>query len=298
MASNIDKKLEYWKNQKEKKSEELVDKFIQNNNLSDIVSPYMYNKDSENILKYILGRKEMDKIIGLNALAYSGVINTTCPPPNAPDQTEEFLNIMTGKKECREPIPKRKQLSGVDKCKEGLEKYIDFFGKAHCQRPVLSGAFSCPPKGDPSKLKRVVLKNNVGICVEDPLLTKGSKKFVIPAQLVYFNDKINEKMVDMLNYLNQSRLSNDILMRLGNILKYNRSLSDIKSGLSRDPEYEIFALMADNLHEKDDVHIAKSAYMYYLLQNNPELAKELMGTAPDEDVMSGLKMFLGIEINN
>lgn len=295
MASNIEKKLEYFKHQKEKKTDEVIDKFIKNNNLSDIVSPYMYNKDSENILKYILGQKQMDKIVGLNALAYSGVINTSCPPPSAPNQTEEFLNIMTGKKECREPIPERKQYTGPEKCDNGLEKYIDFFGKAHCQRPVLSGAFSCPPKGDPTKLKRIVLKNNVGVCVEDPLLTKGSRKFVMPAQLVYFNDEINEKMVGMLNYLNQTRFNNDILLRLGNILKYNRSLSDIKSGLSRDPEYELFAIMADNLNEKNDVHIAKSAYMYYLLQNNESLAKELLNVS-DGDTISGVKDFLQIEV--
>lgn len=297
--ANIDKILSSIQRDKEHKNSEIVDKYLKDNDLTELVGPYVSNQETLGLLKWILGQKQVDNITGLNALVYSGIINTSCPPPNAPDRTEEYINVLTGRKECREPIPKRKQLNSLDKCENApfTEKYIDFFGKAHCDRPVLSGAFSCPPKGDPTKIKRIVLKNNVGVCVEDPVLMPSKRKFIMPAQLVFYDDEVNGKMANMLKYLNQMRFSNDILLKMGNILRDNRSLGDIKSGLSGDPEYEMLAIIADNLHKPADVHMAKSTYMHYLLNNNPDLATSILNIDDKDAInMETLKNFLGVEI--
>lgn len=251
------------------KNEETIDNYLKFNNLTDIVSPYIYDNSQMSILRYILGNDNADSIAALNALNYSGIINTDCPPPKEPWKTESFKNILTGKMECREPIPKRTQISGPTVCPSGgdpmaIQKYVDLYGRGHCIRPVVSGEFSCPPKSDPTKTKLKVLKNNVGICVKDPKLTR--KKPLLPKQIVYPN-AIDPDALRFLDIYNDERLTLQQVGELNNIFRRSKNLrkiSDLKAGLSGDTDYEALITVLDNIHHKKDIDLAKLALGNYL----------------------------------
>ena len=294
----IDYKLRKIAREAQEKNDEAVDEYLKNNNLTDLVSPYLYDNVQMNILKYILGSNNADAIAGLNALNYAGIINTDCPPPKEPWKTESYKNILTGKLECREPIPRRKPLGEVNEqkvCPEpngdpmAIQKYVDMYGNAHCIRPVVSGQFSCPPKNDPTKTKLKVLKNNVGVCVEDPMLSR-KKKNLMPSQLVYPN-KIDPDAVKYLEVYNSERLTLDQIAYLSNILRKSRNLKelgDIKAGLSGDRHYESLVLILDNIHRKNDINLAQSAlgcYLRdYLKENKSDIdVKELLKVSGLED---------------
>ena len=270
----IDFKLRKIARESREKNDEAVDEYLKNNNLTDLVSPYIYDNVQMNILKYILGSQNADAIAALNALNYSGIINTDCPPPKEPWKTESYKNILTGKLECREPIPRRKPLGDINTktvCPEpsgdplAIQKYVDMYGNAHCIRPVVSGQFSCPPKHDPTKTKLKVLKNNVGICIEDPMLTR-KKKNLMPGQIVY-PDKINPNAVEFLQAYNAERLTLQQVSDLSNILRKSRNLKelgDIKAGLSGDRHYETLVVILDGINRKSDISLAQSALGCYL----------------------------------
>lgn len=270
----IEYKLRKIAKEAEEKNEEVVDEYLKNNDLTDLVSPYIYDNVQMNVLKYILGSQNADSIAGLNALNYAGVINTSCPPPKEPWKTESYKNIITGKLECREPIPRRTENvpAGADplSCPSpsgdpmAVQKYIDMYGQGHCVRPVVSGQFSCPPKNDPTKTKLKVLKNNVGVCVKDPMLTR--KKNLMPNQLVYV-DKLDPNALKYLEVYNDERLTLQQIGYLNDILRKSKTmkeLGDIKAGLSGDYHYESLVLILDNIHRKNDINYAQSALGCYL----------------------------------
>lgn len=306
VSPSVEFQLKKVKKRRDEENQKTVNEYLKNNDLTDLVSPYLYDPVQMNILSYILGRKNVDEIAALNALAYSGIVNTKCPPPGEPDKTEEYINILTGKKECREPIPKRKQRVdpetmkplGATQCPEpggdplAIQKYIDFFGKAQCVRPVLSGSFSCPPAQDPKKTKLVVLKNNVGICVEDPALQPSNKKVLMPTQLVYPDD-VNARIADFLKIYSNIRWSSDAIKSLGHVLRSSKSLrdiGDIKRGLSGDPEYESIAIILDNIRGAEDISIAKTALVQFAKEKHPE------AIYPEgEYAVEGLMEFHGID---
>lgn len=288
ISPSVEFQLKKVKKKREEENQKTVSEYLKNNDLTDLVSPYLGDPVQMNILSYILGRNNVDQITALNALAYSGIVNTKCPPPSEPDKTEEYINILTGKKECREPIPKRTQRYtvgpdgdpipyGAPKCPEpggdplAIQKYIDFFGKAQCIRPVLSGSFSCPPSNDPKKTKLVVLKNNVGICVEDPTLQPPGKKVLMPTQLV-FPDDVNSRIVDFLKLYGHVRFTSDAIRALSHVLKSSKTLKDIgdiKRGLSGDPEYETISIVLDNIRGVEDISIAKTALVQFANEKFP-----------------------------
>ncbi len=309
ISPGVETQLKKVKKRREEENKKTVDDYLKNNDLTDLVSPYLYDPVQMNILSYILGRKNVDEIAALNALAYSGIVNTKCPPPGEPDKTEEYVNILTGKKECREPIPKRKQRMvpnsqgeleplGPTQCPEpggdplAIQKYIDFFGKAQCIRPILSGSFSCPPANDPKKTKLVALKNNVGICVEDPTLKPANKKVLMPTQLVYPDD-VNAKIADFLKLYSNIRFTSDSIRSLGHVLRSSKSLrdlGDIKRGLSGDPEYEAIAVVLDNIRGAEDISIAKTALVQFAKEKHPGVVYP-----EGEYAVEGIMEFHGID---
>jgi len=271
----LEKKLQTIAKDAEKMNEKAIEKHLVANDLTDLVSPYIYDNAQMNILKYILGSSNANAMAALNALNYSGIINTSCPPPEEPWKTESYKNILTGKLECREPIPRRTVLpDGINDtktCPDGsgdpmaIQKYVDMYGVAHCIRPVVSGDFSCPPKNDPTRTKLKVLKNNVGICVKDPMLTK-SKHNLMPTQIVY-PDKIDPNAVKYLQVYNDERLTLKQVYDLSEILRKSKNLKelgDIKAGLSGNRHYETLVLILDNIHRKSDINYAQSALSCYL----------------------------------
>lgn len=312
VSPDVEFKIKQVKKRREYENQKTVDTYLENNDLTDLISPYLYDPVQMNVLSYILGRKNVDEIAALNALAYSGVVNTTCPPPGEPDKTQTYVNILTNKNECREPLRKRKQGSfvnatgeleplGPTQCPQpggdpqAIQKYVDFFGKASCMRPVTSGSFSCPPANDPKKTKLVVLKNNAGICVEDPNLTPADKKMLMPTQLVYPDD-VNARITDFLKLYSNTRFSSNAVQSLGHVLrnsKTTRDLGDIKRGLSGDPEYESIALILDNIRGNNDISIAKTALVEYAKEKHPGAIGSDGKTG-----IAGLLEFHGIDRNH
>lgn len=260
---------------------EAVDEYLEQNNLTDLVSPYMTDPVQKNLISYIIGSRNADDMARVSALAYAGIINTTCPPPGEPWKTEMYTNPLTGKVECRRPIPRR---TIADPSKDitcpnpngdpaAIQKYIDFYGQPHCIRPVLSGSFSCPD-GDPTKTKLKVLKNNVGICVEDDLVRKrNNKKRIMTNQLV-FPDDANSAIARFMSIYDNNRLTLEQINELNKIFKEKRtlrSIRDIKAGLSGDPDYETMTIILDNINNQNDVSYARTALSTYLrnvLNNN------------------------------
>jgi hypothetical protein len=265
-------------------NKEIVNKYLEQNNLTEYVTPYMSDPVQNHLLKFILGTKNVDEIAMLNALVYSGIINNSCPLPNEPNKTDVYINPVTGKNECREPIPERQQISGVSQCpnKDGdgnvigdpyaVEKYINYYGEAECRRPVISGEFSCPQSNDPKKTKHITLKNNVGICIEDPKLMKTEDKVLIPANLVYPDD-VNTKLSHFMRICLMNNFTINSVKRISKILKNSNSTSDLSMGLSGDPHYEAIMAIVNNIKSNEDISIAKTA-MFEYAKNLPEFNQE------------------------
>lgn len=253
--------------EKEKDEKEAIDKYIDENDISDLVTPYMADPVLNNILSYTLGVKDVNKMSTINALAYSGIVNTSCPVPGDPYKTEKYINILTGTEECREPFKERQQVSGPKpgECGPGLEHYIDYFGVAHCERPVLSGSFQCPPRSDPGKTKRVTINNGVGICVTDPTLKADKEKVIMPNTLI-FPDAVNAKLVDFLKIYNGARYRSNQVEQLkylfnnqgGDLAQLKNSLNI--AALSGDPS---FVSIANSINSTEDVGIAQTALARY-----------------------------------
>ena len=290
VVPNVERELEKLRKKKDADNAKAVKKYLEMNNLTDLVSPYMADPVQKSILSYILGRKNVNEMEMLNALVYSGIINTKCPPPGEEHKTEEYINVLTGKTECRDPIPPREAVTDANiKCPQSdgdpyaLEKYIDFFGQAKCRRPVLSGAFTCPPAGgDPKKTMHVTLANGVGVCVEDSRFKKDSTKFVLPTHLVY-PDEINVRVVEFLKLYVDNRFTSEQVHRLAALFRNAKTLGDLKKGLSGDAYYEEVVAIVSNMKSDDDIGIAKSALMEYaksMGQVNGTEVLELQGIDP------------------
>lgn len=268
-----------------KKKQEAVDEYLAQNNLTDLVSPYITDPVQKNLISYIIGSKNADDMARVSALAYSGIINTTCPPPGEPWKTEMFTNPLTGKTECRRPIPSRtinakhKDITcpNPNGDPNAIQKYIDFYGRPQCIRPVLSGSFSCPD-GDPTKTKLKVLKNNVGICVEDDTIRKAkNKRSIMPNNLI-FSDDANSSISNFMSIYDNNRLTFDQIKELNHIFrnKHNlQSIRDVQAGLSTDPDYETLSIVLSNIHSKNDIAYARTALSTYLRnvmsQNNQQM---------------------------
>lgn len=132
-------------------------------------------------------------------------INSKCPPINAPNKTEQFIDP-DGYLSCRVKLSKRAALRGVmpDKCppfpgSRRTQYHVQHDGTAVCREPVKTGAHECPepifrdPYGDESKtvyadpLATVheTLPGGVGICRRPfsmPSLITSSPT-VLPAKL-------------------------------------------------------------------------------------------------------------------
>lgn len=256
------------KRQHEGKNKEMLDKYLQENDISDLVRPYISDPVQINLLNYILGSENVSQMQQVAALAYTGVINNNCPPPTAPYKTEAYINPQTNKLECRAPLRDYSKRVSSDKnkhCPDGsdplaVERYIDFFGNVQCQRPVLSGEFQCPTPDNPTRTKRVVLKDNVGICVEDPMLKNTKNKTPMGNRLV-FTDDVNEQIVNYIDVISLNFNAVQIQKMKAYLEKVNK-VGDLMEGLSNDPDFEHFVRLASaHIRTDKDLSLAKLALL-------------------------------------
>lgn len=257
------------KRQHEGKNKEMLDKYLQENDISDLVRPYISDPIQINLLNYILGSENVSQMQQVAALAYTGVINNNCPPPSAPYKTEAYINPQTNKLECREPIRdysnRVSTKNKIKQCPDGsdplaVEKYIDFFGNVQCQRPVLSGDFQCPTPDNPTRTKRVVLKDNVGICIEDPMLKNIKNKTPMGDRLV-FTDDVNEQIVNYIDIISLNFNAVQIQKMKAYLEKVN-SVGDLMEGLTNDPDFEHFVRLAGtHIRTNKDLSLAKLALL-------------------------------------
>jgi hypothetical protein len=244
-------------------------------NITNLVSPYYVNMEQRNLLSHLLGKDQVSHMEMLNALTYSGMINSKCPPVNEPHKTEEYLNLLTGERECREPQMNVNQYFGVspDNCPNkygdplAVEHYVDFWGRGQCRRPVMSGKFTCPPSDNPRALKHVTLRNGVGICVED---SYNQTPFVMPSKLVYPRD-INNKLIEYLSMYKDMDMDLDSIVRLNEIFvsSSGKPLQDIRSKLESDPMSVMMSKIASKLKTSSDPKYANYALVYYLKNRHP-----------------------------
>jgi hypothetical protein len=259
---------------KHREDNRLVDEYLSTNDITELVSPYMNDPVQTTILSHILGTKSVKEMQKLNALVYSGIIKNSCPPPGAEHKTEAYVNFLTGKTECREPIPSRPQVTlkdgkpwGVDKCPDPLgdplavEKYITFFGEGKCRRPVVSGEFSCPPADDPNKIHHITLPNNVGICVEDSRAKDPKQRVVMPVQLVY-PPEINDEIIGFIKLASRANFTRDTLSLLGEQLRKTSNVSGLQNvlaGLSGSPHFELAQVIIGNIRSPNQIPLAQTA---------------------------------------
>lgn len=272
----------------------------QRNNITDLVAPYSVNIAQRQQLAYLLGKNQVSNMEVLNALSYAGFINSSCPPVGAPNDTEEYINLITGKRQCRKPMKNRKQFYGIppNGCPvkygdpKAIEHYVDKWHRGQCRRPVLSGKFECD-----LNQKLVVLENGQGICVKDPYFSPDP--FVFPRQLVYPAAE-NKKIMEYLTLYNRYNLDLESILRLNNIFVGSepKKLTDVRVLLSNDPHNAIFSLVAGKLKKMTDVKSANNALLHYFrlkhgqdyrsIISNPMKYLKFLGFSPKlQDAMLG-----------
>lgn len=288
--------------------EQFVNEYIESHNISNLVSPYWPNPTGRRVLEYILGSPNVNKIATMNALAHTGILNTRCPPPYAPERTEAYINPTTNKLECREPTKIRKPYPTLKNPEGKLMKcptmnndpmatqtYVDIYGNQHCIRPILSGPTSCPPANQPTHTKLVVMKDGTSTCIPDPKVSANKYRVPIGNDLL-FPDDVNERVI---NYINDFRVylrGNDTyrLEKLASMVKNKRTLDDLKSGLSNNPEYEALVSMVNNIKSEQAYNDWKTALVWFMekdgkMQLTTQDTLDIMGLTPQDFQTGGRK---------
>ena len=250
---------------------------VERNDIMDITSPYMVNMSQRNLLSHLLGRNKVSDMEMANALSYAGFLNASCPPVNEPNKTEPYIDLLSGKLQCREPSRNILQSFGVPSAgcpnKFGdpmaIEHYVDHLGRGACRRPVFNGQFNCPTSDNLKATKHVTLPNGTGICVEDEFYDK--EPFIMPRQLVY-PAKMNEKILDFINVYNNSKMDVNSILRLNSYFRgfEGNNISKLRNVLENDPTSAIYNVVASKIKNLSDPKMANYALVHYFREAKPE----------------------------
>lgn len=246
-------KINKMKEEKKYLDDKAAKKFARDNNISDYVGPYMPDMVQKKLLSHMLGTDNVSQLVHLTASKYYGDINVSCPPSNPKDwyKTESYINPLNGQMECRAPpLDIVSKLEGENKtayedlsCPTqagdalAVEKYVDFYGKARCRRPVISGEFSCPTPGNYLATVSKTLPNGTGICVE-PNDVDGNN-LILPDSVsaVAFSELEEKKISEMIRILHMSQSDYLKMKNFAKVLGSVKHINEVQSLLNEDYGY-------------------------------------------------------------
>lgn len=242
-------KINKMKEERKQEDEKAAQKFARDNNISDYVGPYMPDMVQKKLLGHMLGTDNVSQLVHLTASKYYGDINVSCPPSNPKDwyKTETYVNPLNGQMECRAPhleVPPVDEVQADNlACPSdagdplAVEKYIDFYGKARCRRPVISGEFSCPTPGNYLATVSKTLPDGTGVCVE-PNSVDGNN-LIMPDSIsaVAFSELEEQKIANLIKMLHMSQVDYLKMKNFSKVLGSVKHLGEIKELLHQDYGY-------------------------------------------------------------
>jgi hypothetical protein len=261
-------------------------------NIMDLVPPYEVNPAQRRLLTHILGVKNVDEIEMFNTLVHANLINTSCPPLNEPLKSETYVDPVTGRSQCRYPIPYRKIYEGHDLiCPDSsdpfaTEKYIDSQGKVTCRRPVIRGAFFCPEPGAPEKTRSVVMADGTGICLSEETASNSAKLF--PTQVIY-PGATSDRITLFESIFAEMNLNPTLVARVNSLLKSNDCLKDLKSSIEKDSSLGWLQGAISKMNSDKDIKICNAALYKYVRKNMPHYFVNRFPSSVD-----GFMTFFGI----
>lgn len=232
----------------QKINSELIEKSIKDNDLQDYIGPYMGDPVQKELLSHLLGTKNVDNLTQFNVLTQSKVVNTTCPPINPKEwyKTEQYLNPITGMQECRAPrvdYPAENPTDNTACPNEfgdplAIEKYIDFYGKPQCRRPIISGSFSCPTPANYLATELKVLPDGTGVCIEPDSMTnthtRSNMTFNLPGTVtgVLLSDNDNEEIVKLIKLITKNYNSYENVKELSHMVQAAKTLDELHNSVN------------------------------------------------------------------
>lgn len=263
--------------------------FARNNDISEFVSPYYVNPYQKEMLKHVLGTKNINDMVIFNTLIHTGILNNDCPTSADMSATEKIFDPITGRAQCIRPQRMNAVIDSNKFCPNdsnpfATERFVDMYGVSQCREPVLRGEFNCPPPGMDRVLDthHVTLPDGTGICVQPPSLKSPS---LLPNSLISLGMNDNtleqklmyEKINNYINIFNDMPMNKKILVSLSNLLK-NNNLLEFKSRLQTDPNFHFASRLLKNIHCDDDMRIANLA-LYEKYSGSEENSKKHSGSA-------------------
>jgi len=245
------------------------------NNMMDLIPPYQVNPAQRRLLQHLLGVRNVSEIELFNTLTRAGIINTSCPPLGEPFKSEEYVDPISGRKQCRYPTPYRKIYEDKN-CPDpngdpfAREKYIDWQGRVTCRRPVVRGAFFCPQPGAPEKTRSVTLADGTGICVEAD--TAKNSPALFPSQVMY-PDSVNHKILMYETVFDTVNMSPDLVARVNTLLRTSTCTKDLRDRVDRDAKLGWLKGVVGKMKSPKDIKICNAALYKFAKSKMPDFFK-------------------------
>lgn len=238
--------------------------------MSELVTPRMYRPDQIKMLSYLFPKKEVDALKLMASMINSGLTNYSCPPPELPYLTEEYVGP-DGVKRCRAPIDTAEIKEISEDAKHGcppdwdplaIEAFVDAKGVLQCRRPIMYGETKC----EADKML-VVTDRGFGKCVDPTeahsVSNLGMTSLIQPANLGEILGKDLKALVDTGVF----RL--DTLRKLNNLFLSYRDTRGLIEAIRMDPDLHKFEKIASKIGSRDDARLYNIAlYMFMLGSRN------------------------------
>jgi hypothetical protein len=250
--------------------------------ITHLVDPFTILPEHRRVLSYLMGTENERDIERLASLTHAGIVNAVCPPQDNPLMTEEYIDVITGVKSCREPsVPRtyKDKDSKDKKCPDpegdpfAIEKYLNEDGTATCERPVVRGYFQCPPlaPGKEELKYRHTLADGTGICLDyDPNKINykaESMPDTITMLLNTYPDKIKEFFNIYYSSFNGITMGKDSIDRLNSLLISNLGYKDFLREISRDDTFKVLYDTFKNMNSDQHLKIVNLALYKHILDH-------------------------------
>jgi len=263
--------------------------------MSNLIAPYYVNPHQRQMLKNIIGTKNVEDIEMLNALVYAGIINVDCPPLGQSSLNEKYVDPVSGHIQCRRGVNWNKLQKTVPNPNKtcpppdnpmAIEKYVNALNEVDCRPPVIRGQFSCPPgvihdgiDMDPraTYMQNMTLSDGTGTCVKPygvgsvglypsdvsrPMAMNG------PEQLLY-GKSIYEKIQNYVSIFDDIGLNVDLIEPLNKMIKESPYLGDFRAKFLKQPSLIPLQTLLPHVNTDDDMRILNTALYEYLRKKHP-----------------------------
>jgi hypothetical protein len=267
--------------------------------LSNLIAPYYVNPYQRQMLKDIIGTKNVEDIEMLNSLVYAGIINVNCPPIGNPELSEKYVDPVSGKVQCR-----RKTNVDWDKLKNtvpnpqktcpppdnplAIEKYINSLNEVDCRMPVIRGQFNCPPstiidnnrniQNNSTYMEHMTLSDGTGTCTEpyninSPGLYPNDIVKLPAEQQLFYGKNMYEKIQNYMGIFDDIGLNVNLIEPLNKLIKESPYLGDFRANFLKKPSLEPLYSIIPHVNTDDDLRILNTSLYEYLKNKFPEHVK-------------------------